>query len=83
MSAAECMSCGERFGGLRVFERHRVGAFPDGRRCLTDDEMAAGGWHRDTRGLWRDGHRSTMVLEAATSGRRGAGGGKHDSEAAG
>jgi len=59
----QCGACGEDFAGISLFDRHRVGkhAFdfspehPDGRRCLTADEMTALGWERDTqRDLWRD-----------------------------
>lgn len=69
--SADCLSCGERFGGVRLFDRHRVGPVGE-RRCLTSEAMAARGWHRDARGLWRDGRRTTMPLRGATSDGKGA-----------
>ena len=47
-----CTECHETFGGTYTGDRHRVGPFPDGRRCLTPDEMLTKGWHRDDRGTW-------------------------------
>lgn len=29
-----CPSCGEYFGGIRGFEMHRAGEFPDSRHCV-------------------------------------------------
>lgn len=58
MSACTCRACGDVFGSLGAFERHRVGKLtqhgPDyGRRCLPEAEMLALGWHRDANGRWR------------------------------
>jgi hypothetical protein len=66
-----CRSCGQDFGSVSAFDRHRVGkhAFTfteglrldppreDGRRCLDTDELALAGWHRDSHGRWRQARR--------------------------
>jgi hypothetical protein len=63
-----CARCSEDFGGVRLFDRHRVGVHgyteleglpmdpprEDGRRCLAVDEMAERGWCRSGRGRWVD-----------------------------
>jgi hypothetical protein len=46
-----CSACGKDFGGVRAFDLHRVGKHaysysperPDGRRCLSEQEMLARG----------------------------------------
>lgn len=56
-----CTVCGEDFGSVGAFEAHRVGAHmytfsaehPDGRRCLTTEELLRNGWRRDGSGRWR------------------------------
>lgn len=62
-----CNSCGEDFGSVGAFNRHRVGKHEytfaeglrmdpvreDGRRCLATSEMTENGWNRDSRGRWR------------------------------
>jgi hypothetical protein len=56
-----CTSCGEDFGSVSAFDAHRVGSYehlvshqhPDGRRCLTADELRERGWKPDGRGRWR------------------------------
>jgi hypothetical protein len=51
----ECAACGADFTSLELFDRHRVGRHePDGRRCLSTEEMTTNGWHRDSRGRWTD-----------------------------
>lgn len=55
-----CRSCGRDFGGVNAFDRHRVGKHeylyddehPDGRRCLTEDEMLPTGLRRRADGRW-------------------------------
>jgi hypothetical protein len=55
-----CPSCGKDFGGVVAFDAHRVGKHqydysaehPDGRRCLTEDEMLRKGFGTNTRGAW-------------------------------
>ena len=56
-----CTVCGEDFGSLSAFDRHRTGRYghpyseehPDGRRCLNKPEMRAAGLHQDSAGRWR------------------------------
>ena len=56
----ECVACGQGFGGVTLFDAHRVGEHGrhDGtanrRRCLSAKEMAARGWTQDIKGLRRD-----------------------------
>ena len=52
-----CGGCGQQFGGLSTFDRHRVGSFTDehphyGRRCLTADELRALGFELRA-GIWK------------------------------
>lgn len=62
----QCGACGQDFGGLRLFDAHRVGKhtddyapdLPDGRRCLTVGEMRKRGWTRNNRGRWTDPKRA-------------------------
>jgi hypothetical protein len=61
-----CCACGEDFGSVELFDRHRVGrhaysfaegleqGVEDGRRCLGTDEMNERGWRRNGRGRWFD-----------------------------
>jgi hypothetical protein len=57
-----CRGCGCDFTSVKLFDRHRVGVHvydyspeqPDGRRCLTVEEMQSKGWERDARGRWSD-----------------------------
>ncbi|WP_457095877.1 FDXHR family putative zinc-binding protein [Lysobacter sp. P5_B9] len=48
----QCPTCGDYFGSVRGFDRHRVGTVgaPD-RRCMTGAEMLATGWQRNARGF--------------------------------
>jgi len=48
----QCCACGEYFGSVDVFDRHRVGEYGVNRRCLSVDEMSAMGWERNGRGFW-------------------------------
>ena len=52
-----CRTCGETFGGLLGFEKHRVGEFNNkppnyGRRCLSPWEMAEKGMVKSEKGVW-------------------------------
>jgi hypothetical protein len=61
-----CTACGEDFGSVELFDRHRVGRHAykfaeglqldreDGRRCLDVDEMEEVGWCLNGRGRWID-----------------------------
>lgn len=60
----QCPTCGELFGSVRSFDRHRVGAFAKpgewrgNRRCLSPAEMIAKGWRKTERSFWlRPDHR--------------------------
>ena len=54
----QCDGCGDYFGSVVVFDRHRVGSYGNpgepkyNRRCLTPSEMEARGWVRNGRGFW-------------------------------
>lgn len=54
----QCRTCGDYFGSVVVFDRHRVGSYAKpgelthNRRCLTPSEMQARGWVRNGRGFW-------------------------------
>jgi hypothetical protein len=55
-----CSACGLDFGGVRAFDLHRVGSHqydvsterPDGRRCLTVEEMLERGLYLNPSGRW-------------------------------
>lgn len=55
-----CRTCGHDFGGVTAFDLHRVGKHqylhddehPDGRRCLTEQEMLAIGMYVNGQGRW-------------------------------
>ena len=61
-----CRGCNEDFGGVELFDRHRVGkhaytyaegldkGLEDGRRCLDVEEMEMRGWTRNQYGRWFD-----------------------------
>jgi hypothetical protein len=57
-----CRACGNDFTSVKLFDRHRVGVHaydysperPDGRRCLSAEEMLENGWRQDARGRWID-----------------------------
>ena len=51
-SRSLCPSCHQRFNSTYAFDRHRVGAYPSHRRCLTHDEMIARGMLINARGFW-------------------------------
>ena len=81
-----CRSCGEDFGSVELFDRHRVGrhAFTfseglkldppreDGRRCLDADEMRERGWCVDARGRWVDSARALRAAQIRNPERRQA-----------
>jgi hypothetical protein len=58
----QCSACGADFTSVELFDRHRVGTHeylfaperPDGRRCLTVEEMTGRGWEQNDRGRWLD-----------------------------
>jgi hypothetical protein len=48
----QCVACGDYFGNVVGFDRHRVGDFGAGRRCLTAGELVSRRWIRNERGFW-------------------------------
>lgn len=71
-SAGHCATCCETFIGLTAFENHRVGDFPDGRRCeiqpyesVGDDGKTRFGHWADDRGYWHHGKRMTQADKEA------------------
>lgn len=48
-----CAACGLSFKSTAAFDAHRAGPFPDGRRCLTADELQRRGYAPDSHGFWR------------------------------
>jgi hypothetical protein len=52
VKAEHCPSCHRTFSGPTTGNAHRVGRFPDGRRCLTEDEMHGKGWRLNKWGVW-------------------------------
>ncbi len=62
-----CRACNEDFTGSTDFDSHRVGKHayraspdrPDGRRCLTVEEMLERGYFRDRFGRWSHPRRTT------------------------
>ena len=58
----QCTVCGEYFSGTTMFDRHRVGEHahlfspehPEGRRCLSRDEMSSRGWELHPSKGWQD-----------------------------
>jgi hypothetical protein len=73
-----CTSCGQDFGSVELFDRHRVGkhaydfieglerGLEDGRRCLDVDEMEEAGWRLNARGRWNDPARDPRARLRAT-----------------
>jgi hypothetical protein len=65
----ECGKCGCDFNSIRLFDAHRVGkhaylylaGLPDGRRCLTVDEMLNRGWTTNANGRWTDPKRAQEI----------------------
>ncbi len=55
----QCADCGESFGSVTAFKRHRVPVVRGDRsrmRCLTAEELAQhAGFHLAFGGLWRTG----------------------------
>lgn len=67
-----CGACGEDFGSVSAFDRHRVGSHemdasaehPQGRRCLSTVELTERGFRRGRRGRWS---RSRFLASAANA----------------
>lgn len=52
-----CSACGEFFASVSTFDRHRIGRYDGGRRCLLIGEMWAKGWIQNIEGFWIRGQR--------------------------
>lgn len=73
-----CRSCNEDFASLSAFDDHRVGkhahlyseASPDGRRCLTPDELRSLGMRKDSHGRWRLPIRGTQPWTSDVTGQK-------------
>jgi hypothetical protein len=50
---SECTTCGLLFTSTCSFDKHRVGRYGAGRRCLTAAELTAKGWSPNQGGFWR------------------------------
>ena len=62
-----CRACGERFNSTAAFDRHRVDAFADSRRCLTAEEMSRLGMTRNAAGFWITKVRTKNRVKRVTS----------------
>jgi hypothetical protein len=68
----QCGSCSHDFASVSLFDAHRTGkhehlfseSHPDGRRCLSVDEMTSKGWTLNSRGRWSDQARNEVVRAA-------------------
>lgn len=47
-----CRACGQAFGSLYAFDRHRVGVHGE-RRCQPQLLLSEQGWQKDRHGRWR------------------------------
>jgi hypothetical protein len=48
----QCPVCGSYFNSVKAFDRHRVGVYPNSRRCLTQPEMVNRGMTVNAAGFW-------------------------------
>lgn len=82
----QCPTCGECFGSVRGFDRHRVGEYvPGERRCLSLSEMRSMGWAMDGRGflLTPDPRRAGAALQRHISALPATPAALYDSQAQG
>jgi hypothetical protein len=66
------ITCGENFGGVKLFNEHRIGQHGKDRRCLTPQEMTARGWSQDSGGRWRHTSHAPMPKKWASRTEAGA-----------
>lgn len=80
----QCPTCKEFFRSVSGFDRHRVGAYGTGRRCLSPEEMEGRGMARDRLGVWARAQKpvsgwpwkpSRQAQEALSGGEVGKGSG--------
>lgn len=57
----QCSACGELFATVSTFDRHRLGDYESGRRCLRVSEMLGRAWVQNTAGFWIRGHRPNIA----------------------
>ena len=76
----QCQGCKVYFNSTTAFDKHRVGEFGGGRRCLSEDEMLAKGMVLGASGFWvgsrmpiagslymqNSGDRGSVDMEVAT-----------------
>lgn len=48
----QCPECGEYFGRVSTFDKHRKGSYEDRRYCLTKAQMEDKGWSLNSHGFW-------------------------------
>lgn len=48
----QCPACDGYFNSVKAFDRHRVGAYPNSRRCLSPPEMTRRGMTANRAGFW-------------------------------
>jgi len=75
----KCSACGELFAMVSTFDKHRVGDYASGRRCISRSEMLAKGWVQYAAQFWIRGHRSNIapVLSPRAQNRRSFEGSTH------
>jgi hypothetical protein len=73
----KCPACGEYLNSTGMFDRHRVGKYPD-RRCLTSAEMLDRGFSKNAAGFWIRSERSYSLAPRAQE-RRSASTPAHES----
>jgi hypothetical protein len=74
-----CRSCGEDFGSVRAFDTHRLGRHeylysddqPDGRRCLSIEELSVKGFVKNSADRWslRDTLEAARVVRESEAAR--------------
>jgi hypothetical protein len=62
-----CRGCGEYFNSVKSFDRQRID-YPDGRRCLSSDDMHQRGMTLNRQGFWitepmRQHHLKTSAMQ--------------------
>jgi hypothetical protein len=56
----QCAACGEYFGSLSAFDKHRINL-----RCRTPDVMEAVGMFKDAQGWWRGSKMSRPDIDSS------------------
>jgi hypothetical protein len=71
-SRCRCRECGDVFNSVTAFDRHRVGKYPNQRRCMSAAERRAEGMSRNDAGFWIVRRRTKAHVKPVT-GRISAG----------